>query len=374
MDYLSKKESLSLEFADPFFTSPVYTRDSAARLDINLADSAHWVSLKGIGPVLAKRILNYRRSLGGFSSIDQVAQVYGLPPETYEAIVPFLFVNEITAPAKKTPGSFTHSNSREEYPLLDINRATGSDFKKLPGIGDVLSERIIRYRNSLRGFESVDDLGAVYGLKPETLEEIRDYLFVNTKTLSDLRKQSPEVKTDNLLAEHSPTATDDYSVRSLRDLPFSEDKESAGFQRGHDPATKATPTKAVDLNQADSAQLITIPGIGPVLSAKIVKYRNKVGFFYHISQLHEVYGLSEENYQRMIPYLYLGETRNYPRKDLNTAFARVLAGYPAIDPTLAENIILHRKKTGRFDSWEEVSKIKDMTPEALEVLKAYFEL
>ncbi|MEZ4775054.1 MAG: helix-hairpin-helix domain-containing protein [Bacteroidia bacterium] len=369
---LSKEENLSLEFAEPFFTSPVYTRDSASRLDINLADSAQWVSLKGIGPILAKRILNYRRSLGGFSSIEQVAQVYGLSQETFETIAPYLFVNEITAPAKPVYTHAGNSRSAEEYPLLDINLASAEELKKLPGIGDVLSERIVRYRSSLKGFESVEDLGAVYGLKPETLSDIRDYLYVNTMTLSEIRKNSPEIH--DLLADNSAKQEEpDPGIRSLNDLPF-EELTGNGYSRGNDAASGSAKIRALDLNTADSAELITLPGIGAVLSGKIIRYRNKVGYFFDVSQLRDIYGLSEENYQRMSPYLYIGSIENYPKQDLNTVYFRVLAAYPAIDLSLAETITQHRKKTGRFDSWDEVARVKNMTPEALEVLKAYFKI
>lgn len=47
-------------------------------LDINTADSTAWVGLKGIGPSFAKRILTYRERLGGFNSVLQLKEVYGL--------------------------------------------------------------------------------------------------------------------------------------------------------------------------------------------------------------------------------------------------------------------------------------------------------
>ena len=47
-------------------------------VDINTASATEWDALPGIGEVLSKRVVNYRAALGGFVSVDQVANVYGL--------------------------------------------------------------------------------------------------------------------------------------------------------------------------------------------------------------------------------------------------------------------------------------------------------
>lgn len=51
---------------------------------INQADTTEFKRLKGVGSVLASRIINYRNSLGGFHSEDQLAEVYGLSAEVVE--------------------------------------------------------------------------------------------------------------------------------------------------------------------------------------------------------------------------------------------------------------------------------------------------
>ena len=55
-----------------------------------LADSLE--KLIGIGPVLAKRIVTFRSKLGGFYSLTQLNEVYGLPVETIEIILPHLIL------------------------------------------------------------------------------------------------------------------------------------------------------------------------------------------------------------------------------------------------------------------------------------------
>lgn len=56
------------------------------KLDLNTADSSSLIAIKGIGPNYAKRILKYRSLLGGFYSVEQLKEVYGMTAENYSSI------------------------------------------------------------------------------------------------------------------------------------------------------------------------------------------------------------------------------------------------------------------------------------------------
>lgn len=62
-------------------------------IELNNCDSASLTSLPGIGPVFASRIIKYRRLLGGYYSIYQVKEVYGMQPENFEKARDYLKVN-----------------------------------------------------------------------------------------------------------------------------------------------------------------------------------------------------------------------------------------------------------------------------------------
>lgn len=55
-------------------------------VDINKADSIALLEVKGIGPVLAGRIVKYRNLLGGYVAVEQLKEVYGLKEEFYDKI------------------------------------------------------------------------------------------------------------------------------------------------------------------------------------------------------------------------------------------------------------------------------------------------
>ena len=61
---------------------------------------------------------------------------------------------------------------------LDINRATALLLKDLPGIGTVMSNRIVEYREALGGFDSIEALLNVPGIGEKTLEKLREMVYV----------------------------------------------------------------------------------------------------------------------------------------------------------------------------------------------------
>ena len=61
---------------------------------------------------------------------------------------------------------------------IDINTATLEEFESLPGIGPVIAERIIYYRNVNGKFDVVEDLAEVSGIGERTIEKLRDSLVV----------------------------------------------------------------------------------------------------------------------------------------------------------------------------------------------------
>ncbi|KGE13589.1 ComEA family DNA-binding protein [Sphingobacterium deserti] len=130
-------------------------------VDINEGDSAAFVALRGIGPVLSSRIIKYRNSLGGFHSIEQLAEVYGLPAETFEKIQGQLLLT---------------ANSIKQ---LSVNTATEAELAAHPYIGKRHATRIVRYRSQHGSFTSLQDLTHIYTLDSIFLRKIEPYLKFN---------------------------------------------------------------------------------------------------------------------------------------------------------------------------------------------------
>ena len=72
-----------------------------------------------------------------------------------------------------SPESSTENDSNPQTEIININTAEKQNLVKLPKIGTVTAERIIRFRDDYGPFKSIDDLLKVKGIGPKTLEKLK---------------------------------------------------------------------------------------------------------------------------------------------------------------------------------------------------------
>ncbi len=130
-------------------------------IDINTADTSAFISLPGIGSKLATRIVNFRDRLGGFYSISQVGETYGLPDSTFQKIKGYLKLE--TSTVKK----------------ININTATVDELKVHPYIKWNLVNPIVAYRIQHGPFAKVEDIKKLMLVTDEVYNKIAPYLSTN---------------------------------------------------------------------------------------------------------------------------------------------------------------------------------------------------
>jgi competence protein ComEA len=114
---------------------------------------------------------------------------------------------------------------------------------------------------------------------------------------------------------------------------------------------------SLDLNTCDTAQLIALPGIGPVLSARIIKYRNLLGGYASVSQLNEVYGLPPETYELIKDRLF-ADTSLLKRININSAGYKDLTKLPYFEKYEVQAILKYRELKGRIGGMNEMVENK----------------
>lgn len=106
----------------------------------------------------------------------------------------------------------------------------------------------------------------------------------------------------------------------------------------------------IEINTADSAAWASLPGIGKVLSKRIVHYRQRLGGFRSVEDLRKVYGLADSVYTKLLPYLRIMESEK-GKPNLNTVTSLRLAQIGGIEQEIAEAIVVYRQQNGPFENF-----------------------
>ncbi|MEM0940080.1 MAG: helix-hairpin-helix domain-containing protein [Bacteroidota bacterium] len=126
-------------------------------LDLNTANAEELQKVKGIGPVFSNRILKFREKLGGFTSSNQLYEVYGLDDETILEIEKYFSV-------QSSPKN------------LDINNDSAKVLANHPYISFDLAWIIINYRKQNGNINSASDLKKIQAIDKETFIRLKPYL------------------------------------------------------------------------------------------------------------------------------------------------------------------------------------------------------
>jgi competence protein ComEA len=127
-------------------------------IDVNTADTTAFISLPGIGSKLAARVITFREKLGGFYSVEQIGETYGLPDSTFQKIKQWL---KLDNPSVKK---------------ININTASVDELKAHPYIKYSLANPIVAYRNEHGSFSKIEDIKKVMAVTEDIYKKIAPYL------------------------------------------------------------------------------------------------------------------------------------------------------------------------------------------------------
>jgi competence protein ComEA len=173
-------------------------------IDLNRATAEDLDALPGLGPALAKRIVEYRQAHGPFKKIEDLREVSGVGPQNLEKLKPYLGLGSpedsgppdwkapmttgesvsgyhLESQEGRLPGSKSGTGPKPPGGVIDLNLASKADLETLPGIGPVLAQRIIDYRRAHGPYKKVADLRKVSGIGRKKLEKLRPYVLLGSQ-------------------------------------------------------------------------------------------------------------------------------------------------------------------------------------------------
>lgn len=200
------------------------------------------------------------------------------------------------------------------------------------GLNKFIAQRIINYRTKGGTFFIRKDLKKMYGMDTVWFRKALPYINL------------PEVKKETSFSAKKPSEV--------------KKKENVAF----------------NLNEADTTQLIRLNGIGSKLSARIVKYRDKLGGFVNMSQLKEVYGLDTAVISRMEEMTFIDRNFVPARLNINQLTEKELASHPYLNWKIAKAITTYRFQHGAFRSLDDLTHVKLFDAPTLQRIKPYLTL
>ncbi|MCF2492079.1 ComEA family DNA-binding protein [Dyadobacter chenhuakuii] len=181
-----------------------------SNFDPNVA-SVDQLETLGIPAFLAKRIENFRSKGGKFRKKNDLLNIYDFQSELFHKLEKHIvftaqptFENNTAGIKKhtgndKAPYSAFSKPSKTVITAFDMNTADTTELVKLRGIGSKLSLRILKFRDALGGFHSVDQYEEIFGLDSVALAELHRYgkvssavkkINLNSVSAEDLGKHS----------------------------------------------------------------------------------------------------------------------------------------------------------------------------------------
>nr|WP_262921932.1 helix-hairpin-helix domain-containing protein [Arenibacter sp. A80] len=138
----------------------------------------------GMSPAEIDRLHVFRADNQFVNSVEEFQKVTLVSDSLLKSLKPYFKFPEWTKNGKtgSTVGVGSHalrplasgslSETNNSFRVKDLNSATPEELRAVKGIGDVLSQRIVKFRDLLGGFLVEEQLGHVYGLEPEVVERV----------------------------------------------------------------------------------------------------------------------------------------------------------------------------------------------------------
>ncbi len=124
-------------------------------LDLNTSDSAGLVSVPGIGPVFASRIIRYREQLGGFLTVTQLSEINGIP----DSLMKWFIVTD-TFPLR----------------MIRVNSVSVSELRRHPYVNFYQARAIVEYRKERGVIKGPEQLSFMEEFTAQDLDRLLPYL------------------------------------------------------------------------------------------------------------------------------------------------------------------------------------------------------
>mgnify|MGYP005850213789 CR=1 FL=1 len=199
--------------------------------------------------------------------------------------------------------------------------------------------------------------------------------FVEEVKAFEKQYQSDTVKANNLYYKKQPKISEEdlaiYSIETNEyEQPYEKQYEFKPYAKDYTKKEYSVTRLNINLNTADTTELMQLRGIGSTFANRIIKYREKLGGYFTTEQLLEVYGFDSVKYNTIKEQIFI-EDGSIRKFNLNSAEVKELVNHPYIDYKLANAISKQRFKK-KFESVDELKNVYLVNDSLFRKLAPYF--
>lgn len=222
---------------------------------------------------------------------------------------------------------------------FDPNTADSTELLAL-GLEPWQVRNIYKYRAKGGVFRKREDFARIYGLTNKQYRELAPLIRIGS--------------------DYQP-----YTARGYQNVPYGEAPDSVSGRRF---TAKLKQGERIELNDADTAMLMRVPGIGTYFARQIVRQRKLLGGYYSPYQLLEIQDMPEE----ALPYFEVNPGKVH-RLNVNKLSLGELKRHPYINYYQAKDIVDYRRLYGEIHDIEQLKLMKDFTRDDFERLRHYID-
>lgn len=219
-----------------------------------------------------------------------------------------------------------NSFSPVSFSSFDPNTLQEDDWRRI-GLSGSQARMIVRYREAGGHFNAPEDLYRIYGIDSAWVRSIIPYI--------QIAQNGRERKETAGRAKNKA--------------------EQMLFPGDHRPKTKEKPHYKGEINTTDSATLVMLYGIGPVMARRIINYRTRLGGFVSMEQLREIYGIRPEMLQVLNEH-YQCDSLHIKKIPVNRVTENELILHPYLSRWNAYSILKYREIRGKIIDVNELKK------------------
>jgi len=227
------------------------------------------------------------------------------------------------------PDKYKAADNYSLFPF-DPNACDSATFVKL-GLKNFVAHNILKYRSKGGIFKTPESFSKVYGISAEKYDELKPFIRISVPekptfaAVKDSAVNRNQIKQENII---------------------------------------------VELNSADTTELMKVKGIGRGYAKGIVRFRNETGGFVSINQLKEVYGMTDQNFEKMKSFCTIN-LQLVRKINVNTASVEKLNAHPYLDFYQSKAIYELRRKKLKLKSIDDLKSIRELTPETISKIEPY---